>query len=368
MPRKMRLERFERNLSISHATTTVSWAATVLTNLAAVQRSDNLSDYRTFGFGMGLKVMGIKAGFEALDVTAVGKSYRSSHHRLILLDWGGTLVAESDKVDNLQAYVLATGQATRTGPTVALRRSLETLCADPRNTVFVVSGKDLYAVSDFFGEVRGLGLGAEHGYFFRWPQTSDMRSPKKLASAANVGRWETMFPMGDQAWKELCLMVMDIFAQRTQGAYIEKKGNALIWQFRDADPEFGYMQSKELEEHLADLMSGYTVEVLRGGGMSDGYIEVRPRGVSKGLFLEHAIGVMKQKFNVTVDFILTVGDDASDEPMFEQTARLGECSHVHGAYSVTVGRRPTAASAYLDDPDAVMQLVSSLAKGLCILL
>ena len=35
--------------------------------------------------------------------------------------------------------------------------------------VFVVSGKELYAVSEFFGQVKGLGLGAEHGFYYKWP-------------------------------------------------------------------------------------------------------------------------------------------------------------------------------------------------------
>jgi len=39
-------------------------------------------------------------------------------------------------------------------------------------------------------------------------------------------------------------VIMDIFVQRTYGTYIETKGNALIWQFSEADPEFGYLQSK----------------------------------------------------------------------------------------------------------------------------
>jgi hypothetical protein len=38
------------------------------------------------------------SGFHTLDMTAVTKAYRGAKHRLILLDWGGTLVAESDKV------------------------------------------------------------------------------------------------------------------------------------------------------------------------------------------------------------------------------------------------------------------------------
>lgn len=37
-----------------------------------------------------------------------------------------------------------------------------------------------------------------------------------------------------------------------------------MWQYRDADPEFGHMQSKELEDHLNGVLRGFGVEVLRG--------------------------------------------------------------------------------------------------------
>jgi trehalose 6-phosphate synthase/phosphatase len=37
---------------------------------------------------------------------------------------------------------------------------------------------------------------------------------------------------------------MDIYVKRTHGTYIEEKGSAMLWQFRDADPEFGFLQSK----------------------------------------------------------------------------------------------------------------------------
>jgi trehalose 6-phosphate synthase/phosphatase len=55
----------------------------------------------------------------------------------------------------------------RDGPTRALKDTLEALCSDDKNVVFVVSGKELYAVSEFFGDVKGLGLGAEHGFYYR---------------------------------------------------------------------------------------------------------------------------------------------------------------------------------------------------------
>ena len=35
------------------------------------------------------------------------------------------------------------------------------------------------------------------------------------------------------------------------------KGSALLWQFRDADPEFGWLQSKELEDHLTTVLKPF---------------------------------------------------------------------------------------------------------------
>lgn len=39
---------------------------------------------------------------------------------------------------------------------------------------------------------------------------------------------------------------------------------------------------QELVDHLSVILTPYPVEVIRGGGVSDGYIEVRPAGASKG--------------------------------------------------------------------------------------
>lgn len=313
-----RVDRMRRNLEFSSRLTTINWAKEVLRDLKCVEKSSAPTDRLAVGFGMAFRVMGVKAGFQQLDLAAVSKSYKTSSHRLIVLDWGGTLVAENDKVDKLQAYAVAKGIATRDGPTQALKDTLEALCKDEKNVVFVVSGKELYAVSEFFGDVKGLGLGAEHGFYYRWPA---LREQNLLGEATESGliscksKWQTIHPVGDQTWKLAAKVVMELYVQRTHGAYIEQKGNELIWQFRDADPEFGFLQSKELEAHLKEIMAVYDVEVMRGGGVSDGYIEARPIGVSKGLFINHAIATMKAN-NMEPDFIMAVGDDSSDEPMF----------------------------------------------------
>ena len=55
-------------------------------------------------------------------------------------------------------------------PSLSLSLSLSLFA---HQVVFVVSGKELYAVSEFFGDVKGLGLGAEHGFYYKWPALRD---------------------------------------------------------------------------------------------------------------------------------------------------------------------------------------------------
>jgi trehalose 6-phosphate synthase/phosphatase len=43
---------------------------------------------------------------------------------------------------------------------------------------------------------------------------------------------------------------MTTYHERTNGTYIEVKGSSLVWHYRDADPEFGALQAKELQDGL----------------------------------------------------------------------------------------------------------------------
>lgn len=358
-----RADRMRRNLEFSQRLTTNAWATQVLTDLKSVEKSDDLDSAFAVGFGMHYKIMDLKAGFNQLDVKETCKAYRTARHRLILLDWGGTLVAAHEKADKLQAYAIATGHAERDSLSPELRQVLEDLASDPKNYIFVVSGKEQPAVAQYFGGIRGLGLGAEHGFYYKWPREEEPVATPGGKYLRGL-KWQTIMEVGDQSWKEVAKVVMNIFVQRTYGTYIETKGNALIWQFSEADPEFGYLQSKELVDHLHVILSPYPVEVIRGGGVSDGYIEVRPTGANKGLFLEHCVSTMRST-GQDADFVLAIGDDSSDEPMFqainEHLKELRDQSVV-SAYGVTVGKKPTAASAYIDDPAAVMELLVSLSK------
>ena len=336
--------RMRKNVEFSSRLTTLHWAFHVLQDLKKVEKNESQQDLRSTMLGLGstYRYVDIKSGFHQLDFSETAKFFRSSARRLILLDWGGTLVSDGYKSDKLQAYAVAQGHAAPTTLSEDLKQILEQLCADPMNTLFVVSGKKLEAVTEFFGEVKGLGLAAEHGSFFRMPQRA----------GSKPHQWKMALGLGDQSWKAPAKIVMDNYTVRTHGTYVEQKGNALIWQFRDADSEFGFAQSKELEDNLQDILSGYPVDILRGGGVSDGYIEVRPVGVSKGHFLLHLVDLLKSKRQM-VDFIMCIGDDKSDEPMFQMLRQLPTKGILMSKFAVTVGKKPTAATSYVDDPAQV---------------
>jgi trehalose 6-phosphate synthase/phosphatase len=368
-----RTARFRRNLEFCSRMTTLKWAENVLKDLKNVELCDLSS---TLGIGGNFRMVGMRADLFPLEPGTVLKAYRASQYRLLLFDWGGTL---TDTLDNYEAYAIATGNTSRTGPSKELIEILQALCDDPRNYCFVISGRAIHSMREFFGSIDRLGLAAEHGCYYRMPS--------KERTGTTTAAWTTSIALESTEWMDPVRRIMDIYTQRTHGSYIEQKGAAMIWQFRDADPDFGYIQSKELEEHLYDILSSYPLEIIRGGGVSDGYLEIRPAGLSKGLFLSHITAVLKSK-GILIDFLLAIGDDITDEPMFEAANRLQSSkkvsffsSPIKGGGSVTtptpitptasnklevftvsVGKRVTVANAYVNDSSEVLDLMRALNK------
>ena len=89
------------------------------------------------------------------------------------------------------------------------------------------------------------------------------------------------------------------------------------------------------------------------------------QGVSKGLVAEK---VLVRMFNGgrPPDFVMCVGDDRSDEDMFESilSAVSGPSLPVPPEiFACTVGRKPSKAKYYLDDATDVLKLLQGLATA-----
>ena len=54
-------------------------------------------------------------------------------------------------------------------PSEGTLEALERLAADPKNLVYIISGRDGDFLEQHLGHIKGLGMSAEHGGFMRGP-------------------------------------------------------------------------------------------------------------------------------------------------------------------------------------------------------
>ncbi|KAJ8751343.1 hypothetical protein K2173_016531 [Erythroxylum novogranatense] len=215
---------------------------------------------------------------------------------------------------------------------------LKTLSEDPKNTVFIVSGRGTSSLSEWLASCDMLGIAAEHGHFIRWNKTSE---------------WEIYHLDVDLDWKKILEPVMRLYTEATDGSSIEIKESALVWHHQDADPDFGSRQAKELLDHIESALANEPAVVKRGQHI----VEVKPQGVSKGFVTERVLMTMAEEGKLP-DFVICIGDDRSDEDMFERILRSVSgpiLPAVPEIFACTVGKKPSKAKYYLDvTADVVM--------------
>ena len=85
------------------------------------------------------------------------------------------------------------------------------------------------------------------------------------------------------------------------------------------------------------------------------------RGVNKGAAVEQILSALKSEMNVVPDFLLSIGDDRSDEYMFEKL--LDPRSGNACVFTATVGRKKTVAKYYISDVDSVTGLLAALTNS-----
>jgi trehalose 6-phosphate synthase/phosphatase len=195
--------------------------------------------------------------------------------------------------------------------------------------VHIVSGRPRDDLEEWFGALD-VALHAEHGLWSR---------PRRAQS------WIRRAPAALPASDAIAAILQD-FADRTPGAFVERKSSVLVWHWRAADPEFGARQSHELRQHLAEMLSNVPVEVLVG----DKVVEVRPHGVHKGLAAAEARAQHGPDAR-----LVAFGDDRTDEDLF---LALGPED-----IAVQVGSRPSSAALRLAGPASVRETLGLLLEA-----
>ncbi|KAM0000166.1 putative alpha,alpha-trehalose-phosphate synthase (UDP-forming), Trehalose-phosphatase [Helianthus debilis subsp. tardiflorus] len=283
------------------------------------------------GFGLSFRVVALDLNFRKLSMEHIVSAYKRTTTRAILLDYDGTLMPQSS-IDK--------------SPSSKTIEMLNTLCRDKNNMVFVVSAKSRETLAEWFDDCDKLGLAAEHGCFLRLKRDEE---------------WETCVQIEECGWKQNARPVMTLYTETTDGSTIEDKETAMVWSYEDADPDFGTCQAKELLDHLESVLANEPVTVKRGQSC----VEVKPQGVSKGLVAKRLLTTMHDR-GMIPDFVLCIGDDRSDEDMFEvitSSVASGELiSPKAEVFACTVGNKPSKAKYYLDDTVEIARLMQGLAS------
>ncbi|RLN02569.1 hypothetical protein BBJ28_00025960, partial [Nothophytophthora sp. Chile5] len=172
MPTNEREHRRDCDFQFVSANPPRRWAKCVLTDIVNARKKEEAFVYMGTGFGLDFRLMEVSAHFRKLTEQEIAPGYRTSTNRAIFLDYYRTLAPDVSKLMGVR------------WPDVPLSAlaTLEQLCKDPRNTVFIVSGCNCDLLTQKFGGVPGLGLVAEHGYFIH---------RAVLGNNARIGRpWE----------------------------------------------------------------------------------------------------------------------------------------------------------------------------------
>ncbi|KAK8485696.1 hypothetical protein V6N12_000034 [Hibiscus sabdariffa] len=288
---------------------------------------------RCWGIGLsfGFRVVALDPNFRKLSIDHIVSVYLRSKNRAILLDYDGTVMPQTSHNKTPRAEVISIVNA---------------LSNDTKNTVFVVSGRGRESLSKWFSPCKKLGIAAEHGYFMRWSANDE---------------WEICGQNSEFGWKQIAEPVMKLYTETTDGSNIETKESALVWHHRDADQGFGSSQAKEMLDHLESVLANEPVAVKSGQYI----VEVKPQGVSKGLVAEKIFTTMTER-GKQADFVLCIGDDRSDEEMFEiisSAISSGILSPNTSVFACTVGQKPSKAKYYLDDPTEVVNMLEALAEA-----
>ncbi len=245
------------------------------------------------------------------ELTELASAFGEAESRILFLDYDGTLVGFRS-------------QPEKAAPDPELYAMLDQLAGMPNTRLVLISGRDKGSFDRWFGN-KPYTLVCEHGV---WTRPAG-------------GEWQQADGL-ETDWKPAVRQVLELFTDRTPGSLIEEKDYGLAWHYRKADPELGTMRANELKDRLNFSLSGQNLEVLYGHKV----VEVKNAGINKGRAGMRVLEDGKEAF------VLAVGDDWTDETLFEALPDR--------AHTIKVGMQNSFAKANLESPAEVRAMLQAL--------
>lgn len=242
------------------------------------------------------------------------EKYLSATSRLVLLDYDGTLVNYTPLPDTakLSEHIFDI---------------LIKLIGTSQTKVFIITGRGYHDI-DIILDHPPINIIAEHGAMIR-----------------EGGVWKSQIK-DNGFWKKTIFPILNKITSVCPESFIEEKAYSLAWHYRNAGLQSGFDHSRELIRILKSIINSYNLKILDGNKV----VEIMTREVGKGR------AVKKLFESANYDFILSIGDDVTDEEMFEYFL------HIPGAITIKVGNGSSFARHNLAGINDVISLLKHLSS------
>jgi trehalose 6-phosphate synthase/phosphatase len=250
---------------------------------------------------------------KALQTELIDK-YRKQGKKLILLDYDGTLVTYRPKPE--QAL-----------PSESLLDILQRLAGRRETELIIISGRDHQDIDTLLGDLP-IKIIAGHGALMK-----------------ENGIWKNQ--VSDEImWKETIKPILLHMSLKCPDSFIEDKHFSLAWHYRNTDHKSAYGYSRQLIKQLEKFSERLGLKILDGNKV----VEIMPEEIGKGIAVEKLLAGEKY------DFILSIGDDVTDEEIFELLAGVKE------AVTIKVGNGSTHAKYSFSSVEDVVLLLKLLSE------
>ena len=206
-------------------------------------------------------------------------AFQKATRRILLLDYDGTL----REITNLPMNAK---------PDEELLSLLEGLSTLPHTDLAIVTGRKTDEIINWLGHLN-LIFSTEHGLRIKLPHKDIWHYNASISTA--------------HSWYGEVREVLEQYNRTTPGSFMEEKEASLTWHYRMVDPTLGKWKANELKINLQNALANHPLEVVSGKMV----VEIRPQGIHKGNIFSYL-----QQMGHQYDFLIAIGDDTTDEYMF----------------------------------------------------
>lgn len=256
------------------------------------------------------RIISLAKNIDNAALNEITQNFEAAKNRLIVLDYDGTLVP---LVKNPDMSV----------PGDKLLQILTRLANNKKNKIVINSGRNPESLDKWFGNLN-IGLAAEHGAFYK--QNGQWISNNFERPNFNAEFFE----------------VLNLITEKTPGSHIELKKTSIVWHYRNCDAWLAELREKQLTDALIPICARAGLQIMKGNKI----VEIKSPINNKGIEIKRLI---KERF---YDFILGMGDDATDEDMFHALPKE--------AFTIKVGSVSDASRFSLKSPSDSLKLLEKL--------